>query len=179
MTKAFEHSAPSFFSGTDRTILVVCTAAFLSGCGTLGKSNETRLTEEEHATKGKTLEQLVAKKRADQTIYWKFNMIAGMDYYCYRCDGQPTRTYTNRAGNTVAVYFYRSYADYPVECYKGSAGEMDCDHGNYSQCNLLEQRYEFKDGVVLNVNVLNAFGNRMPLHSKACDGYDHILPKTD
>ncbi|MDR2872436.1 MAG: hypothetical protein LBV45_07960 [Xanthomonadaceae bacterium] len=144
-------------------LLSICAIMFLPGCASMMLS---------YSAKGKTLEQLMESKRSVKSIKHNNSVL-----YCYNCDGRPTRTYTSKAGNPVAVYSYWAAYDYPVAC-SWDAYSGDCS-GGYSKCLMAEEHYVFKDGVVADTKIFTGQGNRAPLYSPACDGYSPQISDTD
>jgi hypothetical protein len=152
-----------------RYILLMCTAMLLSGCA-VGS-----LVQPSGKSVGRTYEQLVEAKRSDQSIYFAgfTSSIAygGIVYYCNNsCNGQPTRTYTNPAGNKVVSYLYSLVNNVPVSCNQyGNCG------GGYSQCLLVEERYELKDNVVVDEWYFTGTGAVWPLYThNVCNGYGSV-----
>jgi len=135
----------------NRAILSICAAALLSGCGI-----QTALLKGQW--QGKTYEQLVASQSTAKTF---------LGTSCYRCDGQPTRTYTSKDGNEVVVYFYWRNYDVP-----GSCDRYGCGDG-YSYCAMREQHFELANGVVIDARELgNTYASPVkPLYNNACDGH--------
>jgi hypothetical protein len=113
-----------------------------------------------------TYEQLVESRRSAK--YLERGFITGW-LACYRCDGQPTRTYTNKAGNKVVVYFYWLNRNEPVSC-----DRTGCS-GGYSQCEMAEEQFEFVNDVISNAKYIHAWGYEMPLYSNGCEGYGPSL----
>jgi len=101
------------------SILAICMPALLSGCANMQFVKETT---------GKPYAQMVAVESASKTAKHGLK-----EYACYSCDGKPARTYTNKAGNTVAVYLYKYGAD----------------TSHYGVCDLLEHRYEIRNNTVI------------------------------
>jgi hypothetical protein len=99
---------------------------------------------------GKTYEQLVEEKRQDQTVQYIDDSVM---YSCYTCDGKPTRTYTNPAGNMVAAYAYRR-------------GVNTIGRETHSTCRILEERYELKDGIVVDQWFLMGVSNYFPVYTE-------------
>ncbi|MGL4666663.1 MAG: hypothetical protein ACRCWR_01885 [Saezia sp.] len=132
--------------------LMFSSSLLLSGC------NGMLLSEQ---TKGQTYDQLVQRmsqvKKVDQYLY------------CHTCDGSPARTYTNDSGNLVAVYLFSTNWNYPGGCsadrYSGSCWD------GYSICRMKEQRFEFKDGVIIDAWTEEAESNRKTLYSEVCQEY--------
>jgi len=116
-----------------------------------------------------TYEQLVTSQSSVQHVVDIIDI-----FRCYRCDGQPTRVYTNKAGNKVAVYFYWQNAEVPVECHRYTP----CS-GGYNYCVMREQHFEFVNGVVVNAKWAAGYGVEMPLYSNACARYDRIEGSDD
>jgi hypothetical protein len=150
----------------NKRVILVCALVFLSGC-----VSNRKLA---NAWKEKTYGQLVAAQSLVKSV--KLNGLnprgdvrIGYEYFCYRCDGQPTRTYTNKAGNTVAVYFYWRTEDYPLNC-----DDFSCSD-DYSTCYMVEQHFEIANGVVINAKYTFGRGDAEPLYSKACEGYKPTL----
>jgi hypothetical protein len=143
-------------------IFLTCVVMLLSGCA-------APIIQPSERSIGKTYEQLVRAKRADVIIRlssppkYEWKTIDGWNaYYCYFCDGKPTRTYTNPAGNTVVAYFYYVSEDHV------SAPPP------YSICLMLEERYELRDNIVVAQWYFTGEGERRPLYTKnVCDEYDH------
>ena len=133
-------------------VLLACAALLLPGCAALiAKLTPDWPTQPTGNMVGKTYAQLVAEKRADQQIVYEERDIP---YYCYSCDGQPTRTYVNAAGNTVAAYFYNRNINYTGEDPR-------------SVCDSVEERYELREGVVVDQwYFLGAESEKFPLYTK-------------
>jgi len=156
-------------------ILSLCAATLLAGCGSLG----TQLTE---TSKGKTYEQLVASqstvKKLELTNIWIIpsDMVSDPFVYCYKCDGQPDRTYTSNAGNEVVVYFYFKNVNKPIVCQKNGV----CG-GGYSYCQKFEQHFEIVNGAVNQARVIysNHEVNRSPMYSNACNGVNPYIEKQE
>jgi len=130
-------------------ILSICAAALLSGCASM-------IDSKLDATVGMSYEQLVASQSAVKTFLGR---------NCYRCDGQPTRTYTSKAGNKVAVYFYWVNVDFPREC-----DRYGCKY-DYSYCSKTEEHFELVNNVVSRARVVDNYGqaaNQYTLYSNAC-----------
>jgi hypothetical protein len=149
----------------NKYILLLCAVVLLPGCVALADWLDSDMPDQPSGTSiGRTYAQLVVAKRADEVIHY------GDNYYCHSCDGQPTRTYTNLLGNKVAVYFYSAGYDYPISC----ARHQGCS-GDYSRCEMIEDRYELKDGVVVDEWKIFASGDEYPLYTRnTCAGYNHI-----
>ncbi|OKP23825.1 hypothetical protein [Serratia fonticola] len=120
-----------------------------------------------YKTKGEPYQQLQERKRQEQTIFYN-----NQKYYCYSCDGTPSRTYTNAIGNNVVVYLYRVQLDFNTHCSVGY-GSASCESG-YSRCDMVEERFELKNNAVIDATVVNGFGRRLQVYSDACQGYTEI-----
>ena len=133
-------------------IFLICGAMLLSGCAVWPNQSSGESI-------GRTYEQLVEAKRLDQQVtnYWD----ARGTYYCDSCDGQPTRTYTNPAGNKVVTYLYIAPTDYldpPV-----------------TVCEMLEERYELRNDVVVDEWFFVGGGEWFPFATKnVCAGYNGL-----
>ena len=143
----------------NRFILLICATMLLSGCASLSTDSPLAKT-----SIGMTEEQLVAAQSSVKSITPSFLGIPGGEFFCYRCDGQPTRTYINKAGNKVDVYFYWEVRDAPYVCDRRSCG------GGYSQCEMWEQHFEFANGVVINEKGVHDSGDQEPEGSNTCEG---------
>jgi hypothetical protein len=143
----------------NRYIFLICSIMLLSGCATQEWPSQPSGT-----SIGRTYTQLVEAKRLDQQVKERgasTGLVNNFAYDCFSCNGQPTRTYSNPAGSIVAAYLY------------GRGG--DSFHPPYSNCTLLEERYELRNDVVVDEWYLLAETERMPLYTKnVCAGYDHI-----
>ena len=136
----------------------------LSGCNTMWGPWPIQSSK---SSIGKTYDQLVEAKRLDKQITaWPMGLPEPLPYNCYSCDGSPTRTYTNPAGNTVAAYFYtRAISGY------------NSDDDYYIFCDLLEERYELRDSIVVDEWYVTGWGkvfwDDVPQNG-VCAGYSYI-----
>lgn len=151
---------PRSISMKDRYILLICAVMlfpFLSGCEEILQPSGKSI--------GRTYAQLVEAKRSDQILHvTSMGMKNGTTYYCNPCNGSPSRTYTNRAGDKVAVYFYTS--------------EVNDYRPPYSACVMLEEHYDLRDGAVVAEWKFGDESERYPLYTRnVCDGYTAIYGK--
>jgi len=145
-----------------RYLLLVCTAILLPSCASMMS------VELASASKGMTYEQLVASQSSVK--YVNTDAFPWIKEFCYRCDGQPIRTYTNKAGNKVAVYFYWS-----TVIFYGSCDQYSCDE-DQTQCRMREQHFELINNVVVNAKWVFGYGARRPGYiDNACEGYKPYL----
>jgi uncharacterized protein YaiE (UPF0345 family) len=154
-------------------VLFFFAVALLSGCAELQASS---------AAKGKTYEQLVELKRSVKYVNYNGGGLLNYDnprdrFDCYRCDGMPTRTYTNKAGNKVAVYFYSRAVDYDGWC-SSSGYSMGCSEP-VSICRMAEEHYEFRDGVVSDMKIVTGQGKRPFDGSNVCAHFNPRIGDRD
>ncbi|MDR2212303.1 MAG: hypothetical protein LBE21_01570 [Pseudomonadales bacterium] len=141
-----------------KLLSLLCALLLLSGCAEL----------QHHKLESSVIGQSAAQLANTMRLRPSINP-SGMEYYCLVCNGDPMRTYTNGAGNTVAVYFFRSGWDYSSYCEEDYYG-VYCE-GGYSQCFTAELRFELRNDIVINSETFVAEGNRVPLYTEPCGNY--------
>ena len=119
--------------------------------------------------KGSTKEQLIQRMAKEQKVSH-----GGKTYYCYSCNGQPTRTFTNSAGNTVMVYHFRTSYDFSGYC-SGDGYSANCWPA-YSQCFMYEERFELQGDILVDSGGYEGSGGREAAYSNACAGYNPSIP---
>ncbi|MCL2296807.1 MAG: hypothetical protein FWC38_07950 [Proteobacteria bacterium] len=147
----------------NKLLVLICTLMLLSGCGIM--LTNSSLTE---ASRGKSFQELVEwQSTAESFEVNRLHYLLERPFY-YIKSGQPMRSYINKAGNTVYVYFYWRSDDEPVKCDRSGCS------GGYSECYMREQHYEFANDVVISAKHRSGLGVKRPLYSDACEGYDRI-----
>ncbi|MDR2874500.1 MAG: hypothetical protein LBV44_01040 [Methylobacillus sp.] len=149
-----------------RTILTGCAvlaAMFLSGCADMQLNS---------ASKGKTWDQMLAMMRPI-----KQEDKDGLRYFCYSCANGPTRTYTNAAGNTVAVYLFWNNYNYDAYCSSDGYYNASCSPA-YAVCKAMERRFEFQNKVIVRAWYIVGEGQRNPPYTNACGNMNPAILDT-
>ncbi|MDR0781451.1 MAG: hypothetical protein LBF16_12300 [Pseudomonadales bacterium] len=148
-----------------KAALLLCITALLSSCGTYN------MLAFASSAKGKTGAQLVEAHRAKAAqTFIDDNHIK---YYCYSCDGQPTRTFIDHDGSTVAVWFYHSVYEFSANCGENAYGGVNCTPP-YQQCLVLEQRYKLQNNVVVDARLVRDRGDKESPYEKNVCHYERI-----
>ncbi|MDR2220556.1 MAG: hypothetical protein LBE24_08270 [Methylobacillus sp.] len=133
---------------------VVLATMILSGCADMQLNS---------SAKGKTWDQMVAMMRPI-----KQDSQDGVTYYCYSCASGPTRTYTNAAGNTVAVYLFWNNYDYSAHCSSDGYYDAYCTPA-YSKCKAMEKRFEFQNNVIVRAwHIISSNEPKYAPYTNAC-----------